>query len=101
MKIEIDETDFKGINDKLGKIRSAAVMARMTTEEEMIEHLKNIVTWAQEITVRLNNGILTQDPSVEKENKELLILVAEGAKIITNLQTEIQRLESEGQNENN
>lgn len=58
MIIEIDGNAFREINDKLGEIKSAAIQARMTTEEEMIENLGNIVFWANEITVWLNNGVL-------------------------------------------
>ena len=69
MKIEIDGNDFKGINDKLGKIRSAAVMARMTTEEEMIAHLQNIVTWTNEILIHLLNcEILSKSEGQNDQN---------------------------------
>ena len=58
MIIEIDGNAFREINDKLGEIKSAAIQARMTTEEEMAENLKNIVIWTNEITVCFNNGVL-------------------------------------------
>ena len=60
MIIEIDGNAFREINDKLGEIKSAAIQARMTTEEEMAENLKTIVDRANEITVWLNNGILVR-----------------------------------------
>ena len=72
MIIEIEENAFREINDKLGGIKSAAIQARMTTEEEMIEYLKNIVIWANEITVWLNNGVLVPGKQeVEKERRRL------------------------------
>jgi len=98
MKIEIEEIDYREIMDKLGGIKSAALMAKMGTEREQAIYFNDIIRWAGEITVRLNNGVIMPTP-IEAENKKLRELVAEGAKIITILQKEIQCLESEGQHD--
>ena len=55
-KIEIELNDFREINDKIGGIKSAALSAKMATEQERIICLNDIIRWAQEIIVRLDNG---------------------------------------------
>ena len=87
-KIEIELNDFREINDKIGGIKSAALLAKTATERERISCINHIIRWAQEITFRLNNGTVIPPRNMD-----------ESAAIIVILQNEIKRLEGEGQNE--
>ena len=93
MKIEIEENDFKEINDKIGGIRAAALLAKMATDQERAIYLNDIIEWAQTIIIHLNNGMVIPPRNIGDE------LLNESAAIIVILQKEIQRLESEGQND--
>ena len=86
--IEIELNDFREINDKIGGIKSAALLAKMATEQERVAYLTDIIEWAQDITFRLNNGTVIPPRNMD-----------ESAAIIVVLQNEIKRLEGEGQNE--
>ena len=92
-KIEIELTDFREINDKIGGIKSAALLAKTATERERISCINHIIRWAQEITFRLNNGTVIPPRNTGDE------LLNESAAIIVVLQNEIKRLEEEGQND--
>ncbi len=84
-KIEIELNDFREINDKIGGIKSAALLAKMSADNERVDHLNDIISWAQEITFGLNNGAVMPEGNNES------------AAIIVVLQKEIQRLEGEVQ----
>jgi len=103
MKIEIEEIDYREIMDKLGGIKSAALMAKMGTEREQAIYFNDTIRWAGEITVRLNNGIMvprtTAEIELQKENKELRELVKEATEIMIEQQSKLQEILSEGQNE--
>ena len=63
MIVEIDGNDFREIEDKIGGIRAAAIQAKMATDQEKNDHINNIIAWANEITLFLNNGTVTElDP---------------------------------------
>ena len=59
--IALNENDFREINDKIGGIKSAALLAKMSADNERVDHLNDIIGWAQEITVRLNSGVVVPE----------------------------------------
>ena len=66
MIIEIDEKDFREIQDKIGDIRAMAITGKMTQRDGCIARLGNITAWANEITALLNKGNLTPKAETTK-----------------------------------
>ena len=66
MIIEIDEKDFREIQDKIGDIRSSAVAIKMERFNVYEKRLNLITSWANEITALLNKGNLTPKAETTK-----------------------------------
>lgn len=66
--IELNENDFREINDKIGGIRSAALLAKMSADNERANYLNDIIRWAQDITLFLNNGVVVPEKPVQKKD---------------------------------
>ena len=66
MTIEIDEKDFREIQDKIGEIRGAAIVSKMIDQENCVHRLDLITSWANEITALLHKGNLTPEPDTTK-----------------------------------
>ncbi len=62
MTIEIDEKDFREIQDKIGEIRGAAIVSKMIDQENCVHRLDLITSWANEITALLNGSIVAMTP---------------------------------------
>ncbi len=62
MIIEIDEKDFREIQDRLGDIRITAIIAKMVTEKDCVERLCSIACTAREITALLDSGVIVTTP---------------------------------------
>ncbi len=61
MIIEIDEKDFREIQDKIGEIRAEVLKAKMERFIGCIGRLDTIISRANEITALLNNAVINDD----------------------------------------
>lgn len=64
MIIEIDEKDFREIQDKIGEIRATAIVSKMVKQENCVHRLDLITSWANEIIALLHNGVINDDRKV-------------------------------------
>ena len=64
--IEIAEKDFKEMQDKIGKIRGAAIVSKMIDQKNCVHRLDLITSWANEITALLHKGHLQPSADTTK-----------------------------------
>jgi len=66
LKIEYDSEDLKKVEDAIGEIKSLALKARMGTEKECRDCLKDIVFQTNSITNLLLNGLILDDVEISR-----------------------------------